>query len=118
LGNGVYDVSFDTATDTDYCHYVTQEVSDAASRDYTSCISGTNSTDFSLDPSTETFTVSNNGSQDMETSVTVDQVGTDAHNGTVTSTVRAGGKTTVQRSDDGQWIQTTGNSVFLPLVRK
>jgi hypothetical protein len=115
LANGVQDVTVETTTDTDYCQYVTLEVSETASRDYTSCVTGASDVQFSLDTGDGELAVSNNGTQDIGVNVTVDQVGDDAHNGSVTETIGAGEETTIPPVPE---TGSTENSVYLPLVNK
>ncbi len=111
LANGVQDVTVETTTDTDYCQYVTLEVSETVSRDYTSCVTEASDVRFSLDTGDGELSVSNNGTQDIGVNVTVDQIGDDAHNGSVTKTVGAGEETTVPPTSETVYV-------YLPYVGK
>jgi hypothetical protein len=119
LDSGVQEATFEPTTATDYCHYITQEVSDTDSREYVNCVSSTNEGDatFALNPISETLTVENEGSGDLTVDVTVDQVGSDAHTDTVQDVLPVGDSLTVSRGANGNW-QASGNTVYLPLVRR
>jgi hypothetical protein len=122
MNDGVRDAAFDPATDDEYCHYVTLEVSATASRDYTSCVTGEGAAAFNLDETDGSLTISNNGTQAITVAVTIDQVGDDAHTNTVNQTIGPGESVTLSRDAGGTWTTAQGddptNNIYLPLIRR
>jgi len=109
FGNDVRQVTFASAGDQDYCHYLTREFA-TASRDFTSCV--TTSTDasiqFALDTTGNALTVENQGSDAVDMTTTIHQVGTDAGTLMVNKTIASGTSVTVHAGSDG--------TVYLPMI--
>jgi hypothetical protein len=118
LADGVREAAFALQTDTDYCHYITLEVSATASRDYTSCVSGAGAAAFRLDEADGSLTVGNNSTQEMTVDVRIDQVGSDAHTDDVHQVVEPGDEAAIARDADDDWNTGTdsGTQLYLPLV--
>jgi ELWxxDGT repeat protein len=110
LNGGVRDATFAPATDDEYCHYVTLEVSEQASRDYTSCVNGAGATAFSLDETAGSLTIGNDGGTDITVDVMTDQVGSNAFNETAQHTLAAGEQVSIQ--------PTNSSTVYLPLIQR
>jgi hypothetical protein len=111
LRNGVLDATFTPTTDGTYCDYLTREVSDSNSRDYTTCVTGGKNVPahISLNPTTNTLTFQHAGSQPLTVSLATTQVGSFTGQGQETVQVAPG--TTVT----GPPVQGT---IYLPVVRK
>jgi hypothetical protein len=122
LNDGVRDVTFAPAKETEYCYYVTLEASEEASRDYMSCMTSAGETSFNLDQSNGDLTIGNTGDEDLQVEVEIDEVGASASNETVDMTVAAGEKMLLHKDeDDGEWTSepvVDVKNVYIPLVQR
>jgi len=111
LNGNVLDTTFKPATDQDFCHYITRDVSNTVSRDFNSCISGSTGikAQFSLDAAGNNLQFRNQSNQPVTLNTTVDQVGDGASNNATNQQVPAGQSITIQAGK---------NKVYLPIVVK
>jgi hypothetical protein len=119
LADGVHATTIEAASDTDYCHYVTLEVSDTASRDYTSCVTGDGAAAFDLNAADGALQVGNTSNQAITVDMSVDQVGTDSHADSVVQTIDPGNRLTFSRDTNGDWNATASSvSLYLPFIAR
>ncbi|RRR75622.1 MAG: hypothetical protein EI684_04250, partial [Candidatus Viridilinea halotolerans] len=110
INGDVRQAQFTPASDNAYCHYLTEELTNA-SRGYTSCVEAEPGTtlQFTLDGSSG-LTINNTSNRPVSVDATLDQVGEAAQTVTRNETIAPGTSVTVTPA-----LRAT---VYLPLVRR
>jgi len=113
LNGNILDTAFKPATDKDFCHYITRDVSDTVSRDFKACINGDTAlnANFTLNPTGDSLQVANLTSQPVTLRSTIDQAGDNAGTSNFTQQLNAGQNTVIQAS-------TSSQRIYLPLIVK